>query len=114
MRVVAFDRRARYPARVVKIFENTWTSPRHWIGVRLTGGPGVSPIGARVLVVRPGGRQADVFVTGDSAKCQHAHLKHFGLGADETVEFLEVRWPNGTVQRLEHPGIDRYHDLTPD
>ena len=111
--VVAFDRRSRYPRRVVTIFQNTWTSPRHWIGVRLTGGPGVSPIGARVLVVRPGGRQADVFVTGDSAKAQHAHLKHFGLGADEAVEFLEVRWPNGTVQRLEHPGIDRYHDLTP-
>jgi hypothetical protein len=111
--VVAFDRRSRYPDRVVKIFENTWTSSRHWIGVRLTGAPGVSPIGARVLVVRPGGRQADVFVTGDSAKSQHAHLKHFGLGADETVEFLEVRWPNGAVQRLENPGIDRYHDLTP-
>jgi len=47
------------------------------------------------MIVYPGGRQADAFVTGDSAKCQHAHLKHFGLGEQENVEYLEIRWPNG-------------------
>ena len=95
------------------IFRNTWSQPANWIGVRLKGAPGVSPIGTSVVVAHPGGRQADAFVTGDSAKCQHAHLKHFGLGSEQTVEFLEVRWPNGKVQRLDAPAINRYHDLTP-
>ena len=104
--------RSAYPRRVVKIFKNTWSPRANWIGVRLRGAPGVSPIGASVLVVRPGGRQADAFVTGDSAKCQHAHLKHFGLGADESVEYIEIRWPDGAVQRLDAPAINQYHDLT--
>ncbi len=111
--VVAFDRRHQFPRRVVKIFQNTWSESRNWIGVRLTGAPGVSPIGAGVVVVSPGGRQADAFVTGDSAKCQHAHLKHFGLGEHDRVEFIEIRWPGGAVQRLDEPAVNRYHDLAP-
>jgi len=41
------------------------------------------------------GIAVDAFVTGDSAKCRHAHLKHFGLGEQGNVEYLEIRWPNG-------------------
>jgi len=70
--VIAFDRRYRFARRVVKIFRNTGPETHNWIGVRLRGAAGVSPVGARVLVVHPGGPQADAFVTGDSAKCQHA------------------------------------------
>ncbi|MHC5005905.1 MAG: ASPIC/UnbV domain-containing protein [Planctomycetota bacterium] len=69
--------------------------------------------GTKVPVVHPGGRQVDAFVTGDSAKCQHAHLKHFGLGKQENLECLEIRRPDGQVQRLDSPGINRYHQLTP-
>jgi hypothetical protein len=111
--VVAFDRRYRFARRVAKIFQNTGPESHNWIGVRMRGAAGVSPVGAKVLVVSPGGRQVDAFVTGDSAKCQHAHLKHFGLGEQGNVEYLEIRWPNGQVQRLDSPAINRYHQLTP-
>jgi hypothetical protein len=32
---------------------------------------------------------------------------HFGLGDEAAVEYLEVIWPSGTVQRVEKPGINR-------
>ena len=31
---------------------------------------------------------------------------HFGLGEDTVVESVEVRWPSGTVDLLQHPAID--------
>jgi hypothetical protein len=32
---------------------------------------------------------------------------HFGLGSDAIVDTLEIHWPSGTVQRLEHVAADR-------
>jgi len=32
---------------------------------------------------------------------------HFGLGKDETVSKLEVRWPSGVVQVLENVAPDQ-------
>ena len=111
--VVAFDRRYRFAKRELRIYQNTWPLARNWIGVRLRGAAGVSPLGARILVTYAGGRQAAAMVTGDSAKSQHALMKHFGLGDVGEVESLEVRWPDGQVQRLETPAINRYHELRP-
>jgi hypothetical protein len=111
--VVAFDRRYRFPKRDVRIYQNTWPQIHNWIGVRLHGAPGVSPIGARILVVYPGGRQTDAIVTGDSAKSHHALMKHFGLGSHQTVEYVEIRWPNGQVQRVDAPAINQYHKIRP-
>jgi hypothetical protein len=35
------------------------------------------------------------------------------LGKQENLECLEIRRPDGQVQRLDSPGINRYHQLTP-
>jgi hypothetical protein len=32
---------------------------------------------------------------------------HFGLGADRRVRLLELRWPSGTVQRIEDIAADQ-------
>lgn len=36
---------------------------------------------------------------------------HFGLGAETQVAQVEIRWPSGIVQRLDHPAIDRIMKL---
>ena len=76
-------------------------------------GPGWSPIGATVTISGPAGRQTAQVVTGDSFSSQHPATVHFGLGEFKEVESVEIRWPNGTVQRLDGPAIDRYHPVTP-
>jgi hypothetical protein len=111
--VVGFDRRYRFAKRNVQIYENAWPLSHSWIGVRLRGAAGVSPVGAKILVTYGGGRQLAAVVTGDSAESQHANLKHFGLGSATGIDSLEVRWPDGRVQRLESPEINRYHELRP-
>ena len=37
---------------------------------------------------------------------------HFGLGGREQIDRLEIRWPNGTVQTLDPPEINKLHELT--
>jgi hypothetical protein len=32
---------------------------------------------------------------------------HFGLGRDTSARELTVRYPDGTVKRIEHPAVDR-------
>jgi hypothetical protein len=32
---------------------------------------------------------------------------HFGLGADATVDLVEIRWPSGKVQQLKNVAVDR-------
>jgi len=89
------------------------TLGRHWVGVRLNGKPGVSPLGAKVTLRYPGGVQTDSVVTGDSYSAQHAPVVHFGLGTADTIDSIEVRWPNGNVTALDNPAVDAYHDVTP-
>jgi hypothetical protein len=48
-------------------------------------------------------------VTGESLMAQHAATLHFGLGAEERVETIEVHWPNGTKRVLRKPEPNRYH-----
>jgi hypothetical protein len=86
---------------------------RHWIGVRLQGTPGVSPLGAAVTLTTPKGTQPARVVTGDSLYCQHAPVVHFGLGEGANVTAIEVRWPNGKVTKLDRPQADQYHLVSP-
>ncbi|MEO8426185.1 MAG: CRTAC1 family protein [Verrucomicrobiota bacterium] len=96
------------------LFQNRWTETGNWIGVRLREhGAGYSPVGAKVTVVAAGKKQSRQFVTGDSHRSQQANTAHFGLGKSSRVDSIEVRWPNGVINRVSNPGINRYYDLTP-
>jgi len=92
---------------------NIYESSNHWIGVRLGSAPGVSPFGARVTVTYDDGQQVGVYVAGDSHSAQHAPVKHFGLGKQDRVTAIQVRWPNGVLQMIDRPAVDRYHQITP-
>jgi hypothetical protein len=32
---------------------------------------------------------------------------HFGLGKEKTIERVEIRWPSGIVQHLDHVRVDQ-------
>jgi ASPIC and UnbV/FG-GAP-like repeat len=86
---------------------------RHWVGVRLTGGPDVSPLGAKVTVTYPGGVRTNAVVSGDSYSAQHAPVLHFGLGDVTDIDKIDIRWPNGEVTTLDAPAVDAYHEVSP-
>ena len=95
---------------ILHVYRNRLETNNHWIGVRLREeGQGHSPLGARVLVHTSQRRYIGRIVAGDSLSSQHATTLHFGLGRTQEVDSIEVRWVNGSVQRIEGPEIDRYH-----
>jgi hypothetical protein len=42
---------------------------------------------------------------------QSSRTAHFGLGERSTIDRVEIRWPSGTRQRIEHPAINRLHSV---
>ena len=103
----------RYLERL-HVLKNHWPADNHWIGVRLLEeSGGVSPLGATVHVVTPKARYVACFTSGDSFMAQHAPVRHFGLGRSAQVDYIEVRWSNGTKMRLTNPAVDRYHYMRP-
>jgi hypothetical protein len=71
-----------------------------WLTVACEGAHGEpNPIGT-VVTIRSGGRtQSQDIASGDSFLSTHDPRPHFGLGAAERVDELEVRWPDGTHSR---------------
>jgi enediyne biosynthesis protein E4 len=68
-----------------------------WITVvcEIPGGEAI-PIGATVTLTAGGRSQRRDIASGDSYMSSHDPRLHFGLGGAETVESIDVRWPDGT------------------
>ncbi len=68
-----------------------------WITVvcEIPGGEAI-PIGATVTLTAGGRAQRRDIASGDSYMSSHDPRLHFGLGGAETVETIDVRWPDGT------------------
>ncbi len=96
------------------VYQNVLDQSGHWVGIRLRDHPnGYSPIGATVTVKSAKGLHTTKVVTGDSFSTQHSSTVHFGLGEETAVESIEVRWRNGTVNRLQQPAANQYHTIDP-
>jgi len=83
------------------LLQNTAPNRGRWLSIRLGGPPGnAQGIGARItLETGRGKRVHDVSTTG-SIFCANDVRAHFGLGRDEQVQAISVRWPDGVTQQF--------------
>lgn len=105
------------------LLRNVVDNGNHWLEMRLltaaarsaSGASGVSAaaklardaIGATAFLTSGGVRQrADVFSGGSYGSSSDPRL-HFGLGSASKVEKLEIRWPDGVVEQVPVPVVDR-------
>jgi hypothetical protein len=94
------------------IYRNQLDTDHHWIGVELREeGEGFSPVGAKVVVETADFSHVARVMTGETLMGQHSTTLHFGLGAADRVEAIEVHWVSGASRRLVDPAIDRYHRI---
>jgi hypothetical protein len=110
-----FDRDGRIDAAVsrigenARIFRNTTPAQHHWLVLRLKGRrSNRDGIGALVRVVSASGaEQWNRVTTSTGYACSSDRIAHFGLGREQSLKLVEIRWPNGTAQRLENVAVDR-------
>ena len=80
----------------------------NWINLKLIGSvSNRAAIGTRVLLKAGMYHQIREVQSGSSYLSQNDLRLHFGVGTQEMVE-LEIQWQNGTVQRFEEVGVNRF------
>ena len=52
-------------------------------------------------------RQRQDVISGGSYASQNDMTLHFGLGAATSVDKVEIKWPDGTVESVNVQGVDR-------
>jgi hypothetical protein len=83
------------------------SAPGHWLGVRLIGTKSNRDgIGARVKVLAGDLVLVDEVRSGRGYQSDYGRQLHFGLGAREKVDRIEVQWPSGHKQVVENPPIN--------
>ena len=91
------------------VMRNTFGAGKHWLGLRLKGTrSNRSAIGALVQI----GRQTNRVTSAVGYASSSELAVHFGLGDEQVVGPVKIRWPSGTVQVIERPGVDRYLEIT--
>jgi hypothetical protein len=87
---------------------NESENPNHWISVRTVGTKSNRDgIGARVTLFAGGRRQMQEVRSGGSYLSQSDLRVHFGLGGAATIDWIEVRWPSGVVDKIDNASADR-------
>ncbi|MGC2660641.1 MAG: ASPIC/UnbV domain-containing protein, partial [Bryobacteraceae bacterium] len=92
-----------------RILINSGTPGNHWLLLNMEGRKSNrDAIGARIKVTTASGRVLYNHVSVATGFMSSSDKRvHLGLGHDDAVKSLEVRWPSGIVQKLTNVGVDR-------
>jgi hypothetical protein len=87
---------------------NQVRSSNHWIGLRAVGTKSNRDgIGARLMVKAAARTLVDEVRSGSSYNSNHDMRIHFGLGSVAKVDYVNVRWPSGLVERFSDVSVDK-------
>ena len=93
----------------VRVFENR-AAKGHWLSVSVSESYGLA-YGAQVTLVDGDSRSIRAFAPSSSYASWNEPRLHFGLGARTAYDALEVRWPDGTLERFPGGSTNRRVDL---
>ncbi len=95
--------------RPAVILRNQGGNGNHWLSINTVGTvSNRDGIGARIRVVGESGLvQYAMVSTASSYLSANDKRAHFGLGKDKAARLVEISWPSGIVQKLEHVKADQ-------
>ena len=93
----------------VKLFHNTTESNNHWILLKLVGTKSNRMgIGAQIKIATDdGNKQWNEVTTAVGYASSSDSRVHFGLGKNEKLKEIEIRWPSGIKQTLKDVPADQ-------
>jgi hypothetical protein len=93
-----------------RILMNSADSGNHWLALELAGRlSNRDAIGAKIKVTTASGRTLYNHVSVSVGFMSSSDKRvHFGLGSENQIRAVEIRWPRGAVQTLANVTIDRY------
>ncbi|MHC5172282.1 MAG: CRTAC1 family protein [Planctomycetota bacterium] len=95
------------------ILRNDTDNKNHWLKIRLKGvKTNTDGVGVRVKVVCGDLVQIDEVHSGRSYQGHHGSVLHFGLGAHERIERIEVKWIGGKTDVLKDAAADQLITIT--
>ncbi len=99
--------------REATILRNDTKNDNHWIQIRLRGAKtNRDGVGARVTVTAGDLTQTDEACSGRGYQSHYGTRLHFGLGAHDRVDRIEVRWLGGRVDVVEDVPVDQLLTIT--
>ena len=98
---------------VASIYRNTNLEDRHSISVKLKYRKGnMSGIGSKVTVWTGAKTQSKyLYRSRGFQSCMDDRL-HFGVGSSTTIDSLEVKWPDGSYQKMKALAADTLHQIS--
>ena len=79
----------------------------NWIKIITTGTvSNTNGIGARVEITSAMGTQIRDVRSGDGFRYMSSLITHFGIGTDDAISNITVRWPSGIVNTVDNPAIN--------
>ncbi len=90
-----------------RILRNIAPNRGHWLMVRAVEPCGRDAIGAEVQIVAGTRRWERLIQPSQSYLTSNDPRAHFGLGAVERVDNIEVSWPDGSEEIFSCPSVDR-------
>jgi hypothetical protein len=98
------------------VLRNVTETKNHWLILRLIGDTAKKnprdATGALVYATIGTTRQRLDAISGAGYASQNDPCLHIGLGAATKLDKLEVRWPDGTLETVAVPGVDRVLTIT--
>ncbi|MEM8547002.1 MAG: CRTAC1 family protein [Pseudomonadota bacterium] len=83
------------------LLDRTEPAPGNWLRIALTGkAPNTDAIGANVTVIAGGRRQTRTIMPTRSYLSQVEAVLTFGLGDAETVDRIEIHWPDSAIEEF--------------
>lgn len=90
------------------VLHNETVSGNHWLLLKLVGHKSNrDAIGAGVKLITASGEQFATVTTASGYLSSSDKRVHFGLGKEQIVKFIEIRWPSGNVQTLRNIPTDQ-------
>ena len=91
---------------------NQVRSANHWVTIKTVGTKSNRDgIGARITVKAGTRILVDEVRSGSSYDSNNDMRVHFGLGTTTKIDWVQIRWPSGRVERFDGLAVDKIHQL---